>query len=52
MDTYNINLPIIIHLNNNISKHEYKNNDTKGLKLFRKKTVKTDIFDKLQSTGL
>ena len=24
----------------------------KGLKLFRKKTVKTDIFDKLHSTGL
>jgi hypothetical protein len=43
---YNVNLPIIIHMNNNISKYEHKNNDNKSYKLYRKKDInkKNDIF--------
>lgn len=36
---YNVNLPIIIHMDNQISKYEHKNTDNKSYKLYRKKDV-------------
>jgi hypothetical protein len=45
---YNVNLPIIIHINNDISNYEFKNNHDKDLKLYRKKNNdKINIFDKM-----
>ncbi len=44
---YNINLPIIIHLNNNISKYEHKYNDKSNLVLYRKNNTDKNIFKNL-----
>ena len=44
---YNINLPIIIHVNNNISKYEHKYNDKNNLILYRKNNTDKNIFKNL-----
>ena len=46
---YNVNIPIIMHLNNNISKYEHKKNDKTNLVLFRKNKSNntTNIFKNL-----
>lgn len=44
---YNINLPIIIHVNNNISKYENKYNDKNNLILYRKNNTDKNIFKNL-----
>ena len=44
---YNINLPIIIHLNNNVSKYEHKYNDKSNLVLYRKNNIDKNIFKNL-----
>ena len=44
---YNINLPIIIHLNKNISKYENKYNDKSNLLLYRKNNIDKNIFKNL-----
>tara|TARA_B100001059_G_C17814607_1_gene574358 strand:- start:1355 stop:1993 length:639 start_codon:yes stop_codon:yes gene_type:complete len=44
---YNINLPIIIHLNKNISKYEDKYNDKSNLLLYRKNNTDKNIFKNL-----
>ena len=44
---YNINLPIIIHLNKNISKYENKYNNKSNLLLYRKNNTDKNIFKNL-----